>query len=375
MGQRNSSDAVDRMVVIIVAASLMFAASIPISNGLEILRNSQASMKWPTTDGIIVRSEMVAAEGKDSAAYHAIIRYNYELGTQSYSSNQVSFGQNGSADLNTVQSLIRRYEKKQKIRVHFNPANPTESVLETGVTWASFKIIGIGLLLFTAGVLGAVGFLFVAPRLRRKRTGTLRHVASSIGFPFIESDESMRQNDLFQLPFFRRGYSSRLRNILRKDNSDGETMLFDYRFRESNGEASKEYEQTVAAFLVHSRNLPIFKLRPGNHLDKIGEFFGQQQINFGSPSEFSKSYRLQGNPEAAIRELFGFDVLQYFSLNPGWWLEGNGKWLITYHLSKRVKPDHLISFVKQSAQISQLLSLYVHPDYPDNTLRPMAPLQ
>lgn len=141
-----------------------------------------------------------------------------------------------------------------------------------------------------------------------------------------------------------------------KYNGDGQTILFDYEFQQGSGENSTQYHQTVAAFQVPNRNLPEFSLRTENIFDKIRELFSKQDINFDFAPEFSKSYRLEGQPETTIRKAFNFDILQFFSQNPGWWLEGHGQWLVIYQINRQVKPEELSAFLQKTTQISQLFS-------------------
>jgi len=354
MGPRSIRITADRISTTIVCALLMTGGSAVFFTGYKDLKKSQESINWPTADGIIASSEIAKTTSDDGTAYDANVRYNYVVGKYSYSSNQVSFGQYGNSGLEHAQSIIRRYEKGQKITVHFNPAHPDESVLEPGVTSGVYENLGMSALLFTAGASLAINFWIVAPMQRRKRTEAIRQLASTIALIFSESDELLQQKDLFRLPLFRRGFSRNIRNILRKDSLDGEVMLFDYKFEESVGEGRVQYHQTVAAFQVHSRSLPMFSLRPEGGFDKFKQFFGQQDIDFESHPEFSKCYLLQGQSEPAIREKFCSHVLQFFSQNPGWWLEGEGKWLAIYHLNCRVDPEKLIAFLEQSTQISEL---------------------
>lgn len=328
-----------------------------IPTGYKELKNAQDSLNWPTTDGVIILSEIKEDSNEEgSITYRANVRYEYTVGEKSYSSDQVSFGQYSSSDPEHAQSIVRRYKKGQKLSVHFNPSHPNESALEPGATWPSYMLLGMGAVFFGTGAIIAVYFGIVAPQMRRKRTEAIRQAASTIGLTFLEEGIMLEGEAFWKFPLFRQDSFREISNILCKDSALGKTFLFDYEFQEVSRKNSKQNSQTVAAFYIINRNLPEFRLRPETLLDRVGEFFGWQDINFESYPEFSKSYRLQGQIEAAIRETFNFKVLQFFTQNPSWWLEGGGEWLVIYQINKQVKPEELSLFLQQTAQISQLFS-------------------
>lgn len=337
-------------LVFMVAGGFIF----PI--GYQELKNAQDSLDWPTTYGVIILSEVKEIKDEGSTTFSANVRYKYSIGEKPYSSDQVSFGQYSSSDSEYAWSIIHRYSTGQKVKVYFNPADPNKSVLEPGVSWVSYMPLGISTAVFAFGAIEAIFFGIVAPKQRRRRTEAFRQTASTLAFTFCESDKTLQQQDFFQLPLFKQGTSREIRNILRKHSADGEAIIFDYEFEQASGDSSIQYHQTVAAFWVPNRNLPEFCLRPENIFDKIGELFGRQDIDFDLTPQFSKCYRLQGQSEPAIRAAFNFNVLQFFSQNPGWCLEGKGKWLVIYQINKQVKPEELSVFLQQRNQISQLFS-------------------
>ncbi|UIE37053.1 DUF3592 domain-containing protein [Leptodesmis sichuanensis] len=335
----------------------MTAGGFIIPNGYQELQKAQDSPRWSTTEGIIISSEIQEhKKDEDSTTYFANVHYKYTVGEKPYTSDQVSFGQYGSGDPEHARSIVSRYPAGQKVIVHFNPTHPDQSVLEPGATWSSYMVLGFGMIFFGIGAITVVSMGVIVPKLQQKRTEALRQAASTLALTFLEQDKTLFQEAFFQLPLFQRGSSREVSNVLRKRSVKGETILFDYEFEEGSGDRSNRYQQTVAACHVPNRNLPQFSLRPEYGFDKIGEFFGQQDIDFESSPEFSKSYRLQGELEPAIREAFNFKVLQFFSQNPHWWLEGRGEWLIIYQSQRQVKPKDLSIFLQQATQISDLFS-------------------
>lgn len=329
----------------------MVVGGILIPTGYKELKNAQESLKWSITDGIIISSEIIENQNR-STTYEANVRYKYIIGEKSYLSEQVSFGQDSSNDLEHARSIVRRYETGEKISVHFNPANPSQSVLEPGVSWGSYTLLINGTFFFFFGAISTISSGFIIPKQQKRRTEAIKQVASILALTFLEEDKTLQQEDFFQLPWFQHRSSRVIRNILRKRNADGKTILFDYEFIQD----KNQRDQTVAAFQVSNRNLPEFRLRPKNSFDNIGAFFGRQDINFESQREFSQCYRLRGEVETAIRELFNFNILQFFSQTSGWWIEGKGEWLVIYQINRQIEPEELSTFLMQTTQISQLFS-------------------
>lgn len=325
--------------------------------GYQQLKNAHDSLKWSITNGIILSSEIEKHEDSEhSTNYEAYVRYEYNVGGKHYLSNQVSFGQYGSNDPEHARSIVRQYEKGEKISVHFNPSNPNESILEPGVSFGTFIPLGLGFGFLGIGTFVAVTSWLIDPKQRQRRVESLRQAASTLGLTFLEEGMMLEGEAFWEFPLFRRGSSREISNILYKDIASERIFLFDYEFQQGSGENVRLYSQTVAAFYYFSRRMPKFSLKPKNIniFDKIREFFGQQDIDFETYPEFSRCYRLQGQLESAIREIFDFNVLRFFSQNHGWWLEGGGEWLVIYRLKSQIKPEEICTFLEQTAQISQL---------------------
>ena len=89
-----------------------------------------------------------------------VIDYTYEVGGTPYRSDRISIG----PDLDSWAAGERRervFREGAQIRVHYDPAKPDRSVLESGVSvrmvvyHAFFALVGIGVAVFLAVALGA----------------------------------------------------------------------------------------------------------------------------------------------------------------------------------------------------------------------------
>jgi hypothetical protein len=127
--------------------------------GKPIRDQAAASTSWPVTDGRITASrvERVKQGGDGKATYTADITYEYALDGRTFEGDRVWFGDDYSAsDASAFRAAVGRYPVGQAVKVHYDPAEPAESVLEPGTTWSGSALYFIGLGLMTLGGIIAV---------------------------------------------------------------------------------------------------------------------------------------------------------------------------------------------------------------------------
>jgi len=110
-------------------------------------RKGAETSKWPNTNGKIisakVESEVIpAADEGDKTIYTAEVVYEYTVNEKKYTCNRI-----GIENDSVAEATIKKYPKGKKVKVYYDPANPNEAVLETGVNWSShIMLIFIGFL-------------------------------------------------------------------------------------------------------------------------------------------------------------------------------------------------------------------------------------
>jgi uncharacterized protein DUF3592 len=106
------------------------------------------SETWPTTTGQVLESalERVPGHGRVAPAYRAHFRYRYEVVGHTYVGDRTSFGR---LSLGTgegrAESLVRQYPAGTAVEVHYDPAQPNESVLQVGWTWSAVVRVSLGI--------------------------------------------------------------------------------------------------------------------------------------------------------------------------------------------------------------------------------------
>lgn len=205
-------------------------------------------------------------------------------------------------------------------------------------------------------VAGFIAFLVFLNVRAKKRTAALAGIAQTIGFNFEGEDwadpsrEGWLTTALFQM-----GSNRRFMNIMTGSFAGLDTSLFDYLFTTGAGKSAHTWNQTVVAF-SQDLWLPQFALRAENILDRIGEAFTHEDIDFDSHPKFSHRYLLRGADEAKIRELFTpalLDFLENIPAKEKWHIEGAGKNLILYLSDVTIAPEHLQSFLEITSSMAK----------------------
>ena len=136
--------------LILAAGGWLVAFSV----GKPIRDRAAASTAWPTADGRITRSELERFRDEGRTMYSADVAYDYAVAGKTFSGGRVWFGDDfRSSSISTWRRLVDRYPVGMVVKVHYDPAEPGESVLEPGATWSGSAIYLIGLGMLAVGSL------------------------------------------------------------------------------------------------------------------------------------------------------------------------------------------------------------------------------
>ncbi len=146
--------------------------------GKPIRDKAAASTSWPVTDGRITGSRVERVkQKKGGTTYTADITYEYALDGRTFEGDRVWFGDDYSAsDASAFRAAVGRYPVGRAVKVHYDPAEPAESVLEPGTTWSGSALYFIGLGLMTLGgivTLSAAGTLLLVTLALAATVGSL----------------------------------------------------------------------------------------------------------------------------------------------------------------------------------------------------------
>lgn len=120
--------------LIILAVILLFAG-MAVLDGWRRYKSGKASQTWPSTDGVILASELKTDIGKSDdmePKYKAAITYRYAVEDYEYTGERVSFAGQTFLEKGKADNLVKRYNKGKRVKVYYDPETPHVSVLEPG---------------------------------------------------------------------------------------------------------------------------------------------------------------------------------------------------------------------------------------------------
>ncbi len=88
-------------------------------------KKRQEAAAWPSVRGAIFASHISQRKGQNYSEEEAFIAYDYVVNGRSFRANRVKFG-----FLPSNISLLNRYPVGAPVDVFYNPAKPSEAVLE-----------------------------------------------------------------------------------------------------------------------------------------------------------------------------------------------------------------------------------------------------
>ncbi|MBK1834783.1 DUF3592 domain-containing protein [Roseibacillus ishigakijimensis] len=121
--------------------------------GVKGVIRATESVDWLSTNGEIIHSEIEVDSDSEGTSYGADIRYRYQVKDLELEGDRVTFGDYSSSSRERANTIVRRHPVGAQVEVFFDPAEPSQAVLERGVRGGSWIVPGIGLVFFVAGLL------------------------------------------------------------------------------------------------------------------------------------------------------------------------------------------------------------------------------
>jgi len=118
--------------------------------GARNVWQAKASNQWPSTDGLIVEASIK----RQGNSYMPKIVTSYNVNGQPFHTETTHFGQTaGSSDSTEADLLLLRYPQGAKVRVFYNPQDPSQAVLEPGFDAELLWLPGGGLAFALPGIM------------------------------------------------------------------------------------------------------------------------------------------------------------------------------------------------------------------------------
>lgn len=145
-----------------MAVFFLFFGLVSAAMNWFFIRKDLAASKWPSVEGRIVSSSIASGlrsgKGVSSRWYRPSVSYEFQVGGASpaFKGTEISSIITSSTDEGWARSVIASYPTGAKVRVFYNPENPSEALLEVDPDWfhhasmllVTFLFLALGLALF-----------------------------------------------------------------------------------------------------------------------------------------------------------------------------------------------------------------------------------
>lgn len=118
--------------IFLIFFTLFWTALVGVFNTViisDIIRREQAQ-SYPSTRGTVIRSVIKETGSSDDTTYSPEIDFTYPVNGKTYSSNTYRYGQVGSSQRSHADSVVAQYVVGQQVVVYYNPADPTDAILD-----------------------------------------------------------------------------------------------------------------------------------------------------------------------------------------------------------------------------------------------------
>lgn len=126
--------------------------------GYGVMKIAKSSLNWPTTQALIVHSQIksTSVSGEVEYQHSADIAYRYTVNGKEYASNKIIVGDYSSNSSSRAKKIIRRYRKGSYVEAYYNPEKPSEAVLIPGGSMLIYVPFGFGILAVCSGVVALI---------------------------------------------------------------------------------------------------------------------------------------------------------------------------------------------------------------------------
>lgn len=152
--------------VSVAAVVIAGAGLVTLAVGFVRLAASARTKSWPHVEGTVLSStveekvsqepsEEDGAPARELRVFTASVKYRYKVGEKQLTGDRLSLDELETSNRNTAVELAARYPPGASISVFYEPRDPTEAVLQPGVSGGSaiIPLVGVGLVLLGAALL------------------------------------------------------------------------------------------------------------------------------------------------------------------------------------------------------------------------------
>jgi hypothetical protein len=127
----------------------------------QLLRGD-STRHWPTAEGEVIESLVDEEASRGTKFYRPDISYRYRVHDVEYTCSRLYFGGPQQTSLRILaERWVNRFPPGARVQVRFNPLDPLDAVLVTGVRWS---VVGAAVMMAAFAVIAAVEWLTLLGR-------------------------------------------------------------------------------------------------------------------------------------------------------------------------------------------------------------------
>jgi hypothetical protein len=133
---------------------LLILSGILFALGINWWMSGHNSQSWPKTNGELTEINFLGSNAGRGASRVAV-KYKYEIENTNYQGNRLCYGM-----LDSSYKELQGLHSGNRVQISFNPKDPTQSVLISGVTSGARVITFFGIFCLTVVFAGAASMWF-----------------------------------------------------------------------------------------------------------------------------------------------------------------------------------------------------------------------
>jgi hypothetical protein len=121
--------------------------------GLHSLYRGRQALSWPAAEGRLLECRLDENADSDSTTWEVKVRYSYSVADREFEGKRIAFGYSGSSAYQEHQGIYEKLQSGSRVMVHYQPSNPSDSVLAVGFNRSTLLILAFAVtwILFTTG--------------------------------------------------------------------------------------------------------------------------------------------------------------------------------------------------------------------------------
>jgi len=206
--------------------------------------------------------------------------------------------------------------------------------------------------LVLAAIIGAVFYY----RAEQKRQARLRKWAAGHAWSFNAGPLGDWDQRYTGIKVFDKGHSREGKNIITGRFQGHPVTLFDYKYVTGHGKNRTTHNRGVVILACEFPTVPLH-IRREHAFDKVGEFFGADDIDFES-AEFSRKFFVKSGDRKWAYDVIHTRTMEYLLSAPSFTIEfGYGE--IAVYKTGRCDPGRYEDAVRMAAKLHDLVPDYV----------------